>query len=86
MVEPWRGRRSRPLLDLTTLKCGLLLFWAAWFTIVLATNTFDALRALDILGDERRFASGNRAYLVETTEVYETPDGVRAVLFAGVIA
>ena len=46
-------------LSLATIKRGLLLFWAAWLSIVLATNLFDALRALDLLGDGWRFASGN---------------------------
>ena len=74
-----------PPLSLATLKRGLLLFWAVWFTIVFLTNLFDALRALGVLGAGWRFASGNWAFLVETTAVYATPDWLRAVLFAGVI-
>ena len=75
-----------PPLSLATLKRGLLLFWAAWLTIVVTANSFDALRALDVLSDGWRFASGNWAFLVETTRVYDTPRWVQAILYAGVIA
>lgn len=75
-----------PPLSLATLKRGLLLFWAAWLSIVFLTNACDALRALDVLGEGWRFASGNWAFLVETTRVYDTPDWLRAILFAGVVA
>lgn len=33
------------------LKRLLLLFWTAWFTIVLATNVTDALKEIGILPD-----------------------------------
>ena len=75
-----------PSLSLATLKRGLLLFWAAWLSIVVLTNTFDALRALDVLDTGWRFASGNWAFLVETTRVYDTPNWLQAILYAGVIA
>ena len=75
-----------PPLTVATLKRGLLLFWAAWLSIVVATNFFDALRALDVAGDGWRFASGNWTFLVETTRVYDTPRWAQAILFAGVIA
>jgi hypothetical protein len=45
------------------LKRGLLLFWAAWLSLVLATNLLDAAKALGLLGQSWAFASGNYAFL-----------------------
>jgi hypothetical protein len=50
------------------------------------TNALDALRALGVLGEDWRFASGNWAFLVKTTAIHATPVPLVAVLFAGVIA
>jgi hypothetical protein len=67
------------------LKRGLLLFWAAWLSLVLATNVLDAAKALGVLGESWAFASGNYAFLAQTTARYGTPGWINAVLFAGVI-
>lgn len=71
--------------DLTFLRRGLLLFWAVWLTIVCSTNVCDGLKALRLLGDDWRFASGNFAYVVETTAHYQVPNWLNSVLFTGVI-
>ena len=68
------------------LKRTLLAFWAVWFTIILATNVVDALKALGVLGESWRFASGNYDFLTATTARYATPAWVNGLLFAGVIA
>jgi hypothetical protein len=68
------------------LKRGLLLFWAAWLSLVLATNVLDAAKALGLLGRSWAFASGNYAFLCQTTARYGTPAWANAVLFAGVVA
>jgi hypothetical protein len=34
---------------LVTLKRGLLLFWAVWFSFVFATNVLDGLKQLGVL-------------------------------------
>ena len=67
-------------------KRGLLLFWAAWFTVVMATNACDALKELGLLGPRWHFASGNFGFIEETTARYYVPTWVNAILFLGVIA
>src|SRR5581483_943096 len=68
------------------LKRGLLLFWAAWFTLVLATNVLDAIKASGVLPESWAFASGNYRYVAQTTARYGTPAWINALLFAGVIS
>ncbi len=72
-------------ISLLTLKRGLLLFWAVWASVVTLTNLLDALKALGVLPAGWAFASGNRAFLLETTALYDTPHWLLAILFAGVI-
>src|SRR5688572_22149261 len=59
-----RDRFVAKRLSVVTLKRGLLLFWATWQTIVVATNVFEALRALGVLPAGWHFASGNWGFLV----------------------
>jgi hypothetical protein len=72
---------NRPML-LTRL---LLYFWAAYFTIVLATNACDAAKAAGLLDASWAFASGNYGFVCETTARYGTPGWVNASFFAGVL-
>src|SRR5215472_558506 len=67
-------------------KRVILVFWAAWFTVVFLTNLFDALKALGIVGEGWTFASGNWAFMLKTTGIHRVPAQVVAVLFAGVMA
>lgn len=73
---------DRPVLFL---KRALLAFWAAWLTVVLATNVVDAGKALGVLGEGWTFASGNYRFLAETTSRYGTPAWLDGLLFAGVV-
>ena len=41
------------------LKRALLLFWAAWLSVVFATNVLDGCKALGLMGEGGAFASGN---------------------------
>jgi len=68
------------------LKRGLLLFWAAYLTLVFATNLSDGLKAAGVLPPSWLFASGNYAFLGETTARYGTPAWANAILFGGVVA
>lgn len=68
------------------LKRGLLLFWAAWLSVVFTTNLLDGAKALGVLGESWTFTSGNYAFLTQTTARYGTPAWANAVMFAGVIA
>ncbi len=67
------------------LKRLLLLFWAAWLTVVFLSNLADAGKGLGLLGETWAFASGNWKLLQETTARYGAPAAVNAALFAGVI-
>jgi hypothetical protein len=78
--------RKLSRIDAAQLKRGLLLFWAAWLSLVFVTNSLDAAKAAGLLGGSWAFASGNYAFLCQTTARYGTPGWVNAGLFAGVIA
>ena len=73
---------GRPML----LKQLLVAFWAAWLTIVLATNLCDAGKAAGLLDDSWPLASGNYAFVCQTTARCQSPPGgwpgVREVLGA----
>jgi len=68
-----------------TCKRTLLLFWAVWLSIVVASNLADASRAAGLLEASFPFASGNYATILEVTSPAELPNWVSAGLFAGVI-
>jgi hypothetical protein len=67
------------------LKRGLLLFWAAWLSLVFASNVLDGAKAIGLLERSWTFASGNYDFLCQTTARHGTPAWVNGVLFAGVI-
>jgi hypothetical protein len=60
---------SRPAL---CLKRILLLFRAAWLSLVFATNVLDAGKTVGLLGEDGTFASGNYRFLAETTARHGT--------------
>ena len=67
------------------IRSGILLFWAAYFSVVTLTNLFDALKALGFLPAGWKLASGNYGLMLNVTGVYSTPTPVVALLFLGVI-
>ena len=69
-----------------TLKSGVLLFWAAWFTIVLLANVCDALKAGRVLPAGWTLSSGNWELMLKVTAVHATPVAVVGIMFLGVIA
>jgi hypothetical protein len=68
------------------LKSGVLLFWAAWFTLVLLTNVGDALKAGGVLPARWTLASGNWELMLKVTAVHGTPVVIAGLLFLGVVA
>jgi hypothetical protein len=78
--------RPPSLVALGLIKRGLLLFWAAWLSVVTATNVCDALKELGLLGASWQFVSGNFRFLTETTARYHLPPWLNAGLFLGVTA
>ena len=69
-----------------TLKSGVLLFWAAWFTVVVLTDLGDALKAGGAVPARWSFASGNWELMLKITAVHATPVVIVGVLFLGAIA
>ena len=72
-------------ITLYLLKRGVLLFWALWFALALATNAFDALKAAGALAAGWSFASGNYAFMREVTAVHGAGPWLTNALFAGVL-
>ena len=69
-----------------TCKRMLLLFWAVWLSLVVATNLADALRSAGLLAADFSFASGNYATILEVTSPAGLPAWATVGMFAGVIA
>jgi hypothetical protein len=66
------------------LKRGILLFWAAWVSIIVVMNGCDLLRAAGVLSREWRLASGNYAAIVKVSGVYGTPHWIDWLLLLGI--
>jgi hypothetical protein len=71
---------------LSLVKRSVLLFWAAWLSVVVATNVLDVLRALGPFPPSFPFASGNWQWINQTMDPLGVPRGLQATLFAGAIA
>ena len=69
----------------STLIRTLLLFWAIWFSIVVASNAADGLLAAGILSPGWRFTSGNFSLVAEAISLYELSRTWAAVLFSLVV-
>lgn len=69
----------------TTIKRGLLLLWALWFSIALCTNITDGLKALKLLPDTWSFASGNFLFIRTVTDIYTLPEWLVGIFFLVVL-
>jgi hypothetical protein len=63
-----------------------LVFWAAWLSVVVATNVLDTLAAAGGLPDWLKFTSGNWRWINQVMDPLGVPRGLQAALFAGAIA
>ena len=72
--------------SLFPLKLALLFFWAAWFSIVFATNVASALKASGRLAPSARFASRNYEMVCKAVSIYSAPPWVPRLLFLCVLA
>ena len=70
----------------SVVKRPALLFWAAWLSVVAATNVLDGLRGLGALPESFPFASGNWHWINQVMDPLGVPRGLQAVLFAGAVA
>jgi len=71
---------------LTLIKRLVLFFWAAWLSVVTATNVLDALRSHGVLPQSFVFASGNWCWINSVMDPLGVPQLLQAGLFAGAIA
>lgn len=73
-------------ITLCGIKRMLLLFWAAWLTVVAATNVLNALQVLGVIDESLKFVSGNWQWINQTMDPLGVPRQLQATLFAGAIA
>ena len=71
--------------SLFPLKLALLFFWAAWFSIVLATNVAGGLKASGRLPPSWKFASKNYEMVCKAVSLYGAAAWVPRLLFMGVL-
>ena len=71
--------------DLTTIKQGIILFWAVWLTLVVILNLLDVLKNTGVLSTNWKFNSGNFPFMQAVVKVYGTPNAVTWALYAGAI-
>lgn len=74
------------LKNLTFLQRTLLLFWALFYTLVLASNLTNGLQVIGWLPPDFPFVSGNYGLMEQITGIYRTPNWLLSVLFLGVLA
>lgn len=63
----------------------LLLFWALYLSLVLLSNTVDALKALGVLPPDAVFVSGNFGLIEKVVSIYQSPGWLAGFLYAGVL-
>ncbi|MFC5410989.1 hypothetical protein ACFPMF_16840 [Larkinella bovis] len=63
----------------------LLFFWAMYLSLVLLSNTADALKALGILPPDAVFVSGNFGLIQKVVSIYHSPGWLAGLLYAGVL-
>jgi hypothetical protein len=68
------------------LKRIILVFWAAWLSVVAATNVLNALQVWGVIPASFKFVSGNWAWISQTMDPLEIPRALQAFFFAGAIA
>ena len=61
-------------MDAVRLKRGLLAFWALYLSVVVVTISFDALKALGMLGADWKFAELLMASLATLLVVVLVPE------------
>ena len=77
-------RSSRVHIRLVTLKRGLLVFWAVWFSLVCLTNVLGGCQRVELLPTTWQYVSGNFQLIISVVSVYRMPEWLAAVRFQGV--
>lgn len=85
-MDGFRISPSREWIVLALIQRMLLLFWAAWLSVVAATNVLNALQVLGVLRASFKFVSGNWQWINQAMDPLDVPRALQAFLFAGAIA
>src|SRR5262245_25597629 len=72
-------------LRFSSIKIGLVLFWAIWLTVVTATNILDVLKQLGALPSTFTLVSYNFELVAKTVGAHGVPAVIAAARSAGVI-
>jgi hypothetical protein len=65
----------------TLLNRTVLVFWAAWLSIVATTNVLEGLAALGAIPETFRFVSGNWRWINQVMDPLDVPRGLQAYCF-----
>ena len=82
-LERWTA--TGIVMSALVIRRGILFFGALWFSLILATNVTDGLKALQVLPQSWAFTSGNFALITTVTAIYHTPIWIVAILFLGIV-
>jgi hypothetical protein len=74
-----------PTLTPALIDDGVVLFWAAWISIVVIANTVDALRVAGVLSPDARLASGNYSAIVDISDRLAVPHRLDFIIFLVII-
>jgi hypothetical protein len=74
-----------PPLSGVLIKDGIVLFWAAWISIVVVTNVAAALRVAGLLSPDTNLASGNYTAIVKVSDRLSLPHALDFILFLVII-
>jgi hypothetical protein len=87
MPRPFNRATEPPLptIDGRSIKSGILFFWSSWTTIVVLMNVMDELKALGILPEGWKVASGNYQAISRVTDVYSDPAWLDKTLLFGAL-
>lgn len=74
-----------PSLSGALIKDGIVVFWAAWISIVVITNVAAALRVAGLLPSDAALASGNYTAIVNLSDRFSMPHALDFVIFLAVV-
>lgn len=70
---------------LSFLKCGMILFWACWFSVAFSSNIFDFLKSLNIMPNDWLFVSHNYSLVAGALSIYHAPEWLAKCIFIGIL-
>jgi hypothetical protein len=75
-----------PSITLCAVKRMILIFWAAWLSVVATTNVLNGLQVMGEVPSSFKFVSGNWQWINQVMDPLGVPRGLQASLFVGAIA